>query len=73
MICRFDHVRQYPTVFLKLTGLRLNEVADLLTDLLPRFATAQQRRRDRATRVRAVDGGRHSDLAPRDQLLLTII
>jgi hypothetical protein len=73
MICRFDHVRQHPTVFLKMTGLRLNEFADLLDDLLPRFTTAEQRRLHRATRQRAVGGGRHTDLAPRDQLLLPII
>ena len=30
MICRYDYLRQYPTVFLKMTGLRLNEFADLL-------------------------------------------
>ena len=38
MICRFDNLRRYPTVFLKMTGLRLNEFADLLDDMLPRFA-----------------------------------
>lgn len=73
MICRFDHVRQYPTVFLKMTGLRVNEFADLLDDRLPRFATAEHHRLDRTMRVRAVGGGRHSDLTPRDQILLTII
>jgi hypothetical protein len=73
MICRFDHVRQYPTVFVKLTGLRVTEFTALLDDLLPRFATAEQRRLARATRVRAVGGGRIADLAPRDQILLTII
>lgn len=73
MICRFDHVRQYPTVFLKMTGLRVNEFADLLDDLLPRFATAEHHRLDRTMRVRAVGGGRHSDLTPRDQILLTIM
>ena len=73
MICRFDHLRQHPTVFLKLTGLRLNEFADLLDDMLPRFATAAQSRLHRAMRQRAVGGGRHTDLAPRDQILLTIM
>lgn len=73
MICRFDHIRQSPTVFLKMTGLRLTEFADLLNDLLPRFATAQQHRLHRATRQRAIGGGRMADLAPRDQILLTLI
>jgi len=35
MICRYDHLRRYPTVFLKMTGLRLNEFETLLTDMLP--------------------------------------
>lgn len=73
MICRFDHLRRYPTVFLKMTGLRLNEFADLLDDILPRFASAEQHRLHRTTRQRAVGGGRVSDLAPRDQILLTIL
>jgi hypothetical protein len=38
MICRYDYLRRYPTVFLKMTGLRLNEFADLLDDMLLRFA-----------------------------------
>ena len=54
MICRFDHLRRYPTVFLKMTGLRLNECADLLDDILPRFARAEQHRLHRTTRQRAV-------------------
>jgi hypothetical protein len=44
-VLAFDYVRQYPTVFLKMTGLRLNEFADLLNDVLPRFARAEQHRR----------------------------
>ncbi len=32
MICRFDNSRRYPTVFLKMTGLRLNAFADLLLE-----------------------------------------
>lgn len=73
MICRFDYLRRYPTVFLKMTGLRLNEFADLLDDMLPRFAQAEQDRLERPTRRRAKGGGRHADLAPRDQILLAVI
>jgi len=73
MICRFDYLRRYPTVFLKMTGLRLNEFADLLDDMLPRFAAAEQARLERPTRRRTKGGGRHADLAPRDQILLAII
>jgi hypothetical protein len=35
MICRYDYLSRYPTVFLQMTGLRLNEFAELLTDILP--------------------------------------
>ncbi|MBK9944489.1 MAG: transposase family protein [Kouleothrix sp.] len=73
MICRFDNLRRYPTVFLKMTGLRLNEFADLLNDMLPRFAKAEQTRLQRPTRRRAPGGGRHADLAPRDQVLLAVL
>ena len=73
MICRFDTLRRYPTVFLKMTGLQLNEFASLLDDMLPRFAQAEQARLQRANRRRATGAGRHADLAPRDQILLAII
>ena len=73
MICRHDSLRRYPTVFLKMTGLRLNEFADLLDDMLPRFAAAKQTRLQRPTRRRAIGGGRQADLVPRDQILLAVI
>lgn len=73
MICRFDHLRRYPDVFLKMTGLRLNEFADLLDDMLPRFASAEHTRLERPSRRRAKGGGRHADLAPRDQILMAVI
>src|SRR5215212_2667982 len=73
MICRFDNLRRYSTVFLKMTGLRLNEFADLLDDMLPRFAAAEQARLQRSNRLRAQGGGRHADLAARDQILLAVI
>jgi DDE superfamily endonuclease/Helix-turn-helix of DDE superfamily endonuclease len=73
MICRYDNLRRYPTVFLKMTGLHLNEFANLLDDLLPRFAEAEQARLRRADRRRAPGGGRHADLAARDQILLAVL
>src|SRR4029453_11546442 len=73
MICCLDYLRRYPTVFLKMTGLRLNEFADLLSDMLPRFTEAEQRRLQRTNRRGAIGGGRHADLATRDQILLAII
>lgn len=73
MICRFDNLRRFSTVFLKMTGLRLNEFADLLDDMLPRLAAAEQARLQRPSRRRAIGGGRHADLVARDQILLAVI
>lgn len=73
MICRYDSLRRYPVVFLQMTGLRLEEFDTLLTDLLPGFAAAQQQRLARSDRQRASGGGRHADLAARDQILLAVI
>lgn len=73
MICRYDYLRRYPTVFLKMTGLRLTEFASLLDDMLARFGIAEQTRLHRTDRQRAAGGGRHSDLLARDQILLAVI
>ena len=73
MICRYDHLRRHPTVFLKMTGLRLNEFEQLLTDLLPQIAQAERARLQRVERRRAPGAGRHADLAYTNQLLLAII
>jgi hypothetical protein len=73
MICRSDYLRRYPTVFLKMTDLRLNEFADLLDDMLPRVASAEQACLQRPERRRAIGGGRHADLATHDHILLAVI
>jgi hypothetical protein len=73
MICRYDQLRRHPAVFLKMTGLRLNEFEQLLTDMLPHIADAERTRLQRADRRRALGAGRHADLARTNQLLLTII
>src|SRR5690349_17659669 len=73
MICRYDYLHRYPTIFLTMTGLHLREFDQLLTDMLPRIADAQRTRLQRADRRRAPGGGRHSDLTRTNQLLLTTI
>ncbi len=73
MICRYDRLAAHPTVFLKLTGLRVTEFDDLLTDVLPRFAHQEQMRRQRADRQRGPGAGRRADLAATNQILLTVI
>lgn len=73
MIGRYNYLSRYPTVFLQMTGLRVPEFADLLTDVLPRFAAAEHRRLARSDRQRAIGGGRSTDLTARDQILLTVV
>ena len=73
MICRYDYLHRYSTVFLKMTGLRLHEFDKLLTDMLPRIVEAERARLQRADRRRAIGAGRHHDLTRTNQLLLTII
>src|SRR5437773_3874052 len=73
MICRYDQLCRHPTVFLKMTGLRLGEFEQLLTDMLPQIAQAERARLQRADRRRAPGAGRHADLARTNQLLLTVI
>lgn len=73
MICRYTSLCRYATVFLRMTGLRLDEFTTLHEELLPQMIAAHQLRLQRATRRRACGGGRHADLAHTDQLLLTLI
>ncbi len=73
MILRYHHLSRFPAVFQSRTGLRLNEFTDVLADVLPRYAEAEVARLHRPTRMRAPGGGRQADLAPRDQILLSIV
>src|SRR3712207_1109944 len=73
MRLRSTHLRHHPRVFRHLTGLTVPELATLVADLLPAFTAAEQARRRRPTRQRALGGGRHFELPPREQFLLTVI
>ncbi len=73
MIMRYERLRQHPNIFLKMTGLRLTEFDQLITDVRPRFAEAEITRLSRPDRQRAIGGGRDSDLDQRDQILLSVI
>jgi hypothetical protein len=73
MIMRYQILRQFPEVFVKLTGLGLREFEQLLAEVTPRYHEAQRRRRARPDRQRAIGGGDHMDLNVADQLLLTLI
>jgi hypothetical protein len=73
MIMRYEHLKQHTNVFLKMTGLRINEFDKLVDDLLPQFAQAERERLSRPDRQRDIGGGRNSALQGRDQLLLAVV
>jgi hypothetical protein len=73
MIMRYEHLKQHPTVFLKMTGLRLNEFDALIDEMLPQFVEVEQKRLQRPDRQRQIGGGRTPELDERDQILLTIV
>lgn len=70
---RYKYLKQHPTVFLKMTGLRVNEFDALIDDVLAQFVQAEHKRLERANRQRQIGGGRNSDLDGRDQILLTVV
>ena len=70
---RYEYLNQHPTVFLKMTGLRVNEFDALIEDVLPQFVQAKHQRLERADRQRQMGGGRDSELDERDQILLTVV
>jgi hypothetical protein len=73
MILHYERLQRYPTVFKSLTGLRVAQFDDLVADVLPRYAAAEQVRLTRPTRQRAIGAGHPFELTPRNQLLLTVI
>lgn len=68
-----DKVRQRPAVLRSLTGLTADEYAPLEQDALHRLTTAEQARRQRPQRRRAVGAGRPFALAVADPVLLTVV
>jgi hypothetical protein len=73
MIMRYDELTRYPTVFQKMTGLRVKEFDRLWLEMEPGFVAAEEKRLERANRQRAIGGGLSTELDGRDQLLLTVI
>jgi hypothetical protein len=73
MMMRYEYLSKYPTVFLKMTGLRLNEFDDLYKDVLPQLAQSEIERLERPDRKRGLGGGRKASLSLKDQIVLTVI
>lgn len=70
---RYIHLSQYPNVFLKMTGLRVDEYEEWLREVLPVYHTAEQERLARPDRQREMGGGRAATLSEADQILLTVV
>jgi hypothetical protein len=73
MILQYAHLTRVPSVFRAMTGLTVPQFDALYIDLLPQYTAAEQRRLGRPDRQRAIGGGTQFTLAPRDQLLLTVV
>ena len=73
MILRYERLQRFPTVFKSMTGLRVAQFDDLVTDVRPRLLAAEQARLTRPSRKRAIGAGHPFELEPRNQLLLTVI
>ncbi len=73
MILRYAYLSRHPTVFLGLTGLRVPEFDTLAADLRLAHASRERDRLARPGRHRAIGAGHPFELAPRDQLLLTVV
>ena len=73
MILRYAELSRHERIFLAMTGLRLPEFEDLLTDVLPRHAAQEQSRLCRPARKRGPGAGHPFALCPRDQVLLCVV
>jgi hypothetical protein len=73
MVMKYLYLSGYPKIFLRMTGLHLDEFDDLVSDVRPLYAEADMTRLSRPDRQRAIGGGDHPDLSVRDQILLTVI
>lgn len=73
MILRYSRLSSAPAVFLSLTGLRVGAFDALVADLLPGYAASERQRLQHPARQRARGAGHPFALAPRDQLLLTVV
>jgi hypothetical protein len=70
---RYIHLTQHPNVFYAVTGLRVAEFDELLADVLPDYAQAEQARLERPDRQRTLGAGHPFELSDRDQVLLTVV
>lgn len=73
MILQYRYLSQNEHVFKAMTGLHPAEFDELVQDVLPGYAEAEEKRLSRPDRKRAIGGGPDFELAARDQILLTVV
>jgi DDE superfamily endonuclease/Helix-turn-helix of DDE superfamily endonuclease len=73
MMMKYVYLSGYPHIFLRMTGLHLDEFDALVSEVRGLYEAAETARLSRADRQRAIGGGDHTDLMVRDQILLTVI
>ncbi len=73
MMMKYYYLSQYPTVFLKMTGLRVKEFKQLVKDVMPMYKMSEEERLERPDRQRGLGGGRRAKLDACEQILLTVI
>ena len=70
---RYPRLARHPEVFRAMTGLTVAEFDALVAAAVPAVADADRARLSRPGRKRAVGAGHPTALAPRDQVLLTVV
>lgn len=73
MNLNYVHLVRHPSIFVTMTGLRIDEFDALADEILPRHACAERQRLQRPKRQRAIGAGHPFELRPLDQLLLTLV
>lgn len=70
---KYLYLSGYPNIFLRMTGLRMEEFDRLVEDVRPLFMAAEAERLSRPDRQRNLGGGVQAALAVGDQVLLSVI
>jgi len=73
MILQYRYLSQNKHVFKAMTGLHRAEFDEVVQDVLPSYAEAEEKRLSRPERKRAIGGGPDFELTARDQILLTVV
>ena len=70
---RYDYLSEHPNVFQKCRGLTVALFEQLLDDVLPLYAEAEEQRLSQRQRQRAIGAGHPFELEAQDHVLLTVI